>query len=115
MMQTTCRLDGNHWVINGRKKFITGAEGARVGIVMAKSDDGACMFLVDLPDPAIRTLRVLDTIDSSMPGGHAEIEIENLRVSADQMLGVRRWLLEVATWLHLVSQNAMSSHMPGIS
>ena len=54
---------------------------------MAKSDDGACMFLVDLPDPAIRTLRVLDTIDSSMPGGHAEIEIENLRVSADQMLG----------------------------
>ena len=87
MMQTTCRLDGNHWVINGRKKFITGAEGARVGIVMAKSDDGACMFLVDLPDPAIRTLRVLDTIDSSMPGGHAEIEIENLRVSADQMLG----------------------------
>ena len=77
MMQTTCRLDGNHWVINGRKKFITGAEGARVGIVMAKSDDGACMFLVDLPDPAIRTLRVLDTIDNSMPGGHAEIEIEN--------------------------------------
>jgi acyl-CoA dehydrogenase len=87
MMQTTCKLDGNHWVINGRKKFITGAEGARVGIVMAKSDDGACLFLVDLPDPAIKTLRVLDTIDSSMPGGHAEIEIENLRVSADQMLG----------------------------
>ncbi|MCP5623949.1 acyl-CoA dehydrogenase family protein, partial [Klebsiella pneumoniae] len=45
MMQTTCRLDGNHWVINGRKKFITGAEGAEVGIVMAKSADGACMFL----------------------------------------------------------------------
>ena len=44
MMQTTCRLDGNHWVINGRKKFITGAEGAKVGIVMAKSEDGACML-----------------------------------------------------------------------
>ena len=87
MMQTTCRLDGNHWVINGRKKFITGAEGARVGIIMAKSEDGACLFLVDLPDPAIRTLRVLDTIDSSMPGGHAEVEIDNLRVPADQMLG----------------------------
>ena len=87
MMQTTCKLDGNHWVINGRKKFITGAEGARVGIIMAKSDDGACMFLVDLPDPAIRTVRVLDTIDSSMPGGHADIEIDNLRVPADQMLG----------------------------
>jgi acyl-CoA dehydrogenase len=87
MMQTTCRLDGNHWVINGRKKFITGADGARVGIIVAKSDAGACMFLVDLPDPAIRMLRVLDTIDSAMAGGHAELEIDNLRVSADQMLG----------------------------
>ena len=87
MMQTSCRLDGNHWIINGRKKFITGAQGAKVGIVMAKSDDGACMFLVDLPDPAIRITRVLDTIDSSMPGGHAEIDIVDLRVPANQMLG----------------------------
>ncbi|MCP3731242.1 acyl-CoA dehydrogenase family protein [Sphingomonas sp. MG17] len=87
MMQTTGRLDGNHWVINGRKKFITGAVGAQVGIIMAKSDDGACMFLVDLPDPAIRVTRVLDTIDNSMPGGHAQIDIVDLRVPADQMLG----------------------------
>ena len=36
LMKTTCRRDGNHWVINGRKSFITGAEGARVGIIMAK-------------------------------------------------------------------------------
>ncbi|MGE4430378.1 MAG: acyl-CoA dehydrogenase family protein [Sphingobium sp.] len=87
MMQTVCRKDGNHWIINGRKAFITGAQGARVGIVMAKSDDGACMFLVDLPDPAIRIERVLDTIDSSMPGGHSVVAIDNLRVPADQMLG----------------------------
>jgi acyl-CoA dehydrogenase len=87
MMKTVCRPDGNHWVINGRKAFITGAQGAKVGIVMAKSDDGACMFLVDLPDPAIRIERVLDTIDSSMPGGHAVVAIDNLRVPASQMLG----------------------------
>lgn len=87
MLQTTCVQDGNHWVINGRKTFITGAQGAGVGIVMAKSADGACMFVVDLPDPAIRIERVLDTIDSSMPGGHAVITIDNLRVPADQMLG----------------------------
>ncbi|MFY9349026.1 MAG: acyl-CoA dehydrogenase family protein [Sphingobium sp.] len=87
MMRTVCRRDGNHWVISGRKKFITGAEGAKVGIIMAKAEEGACMFLTDLPDPAIRTLRVIDTIDSSMPGGHAEIEIEDLRLPADQMLG----------------------------
>ena len=87
MMQTTAVQDGNHWVINGRKAFITGAQGAKVGIVMAKSAAGACMFLVDLPDPAIRIDRVLETIDSSMPGGHAVVTIDNLRVPADQMLG----------------------------
>jgi len=88
MMKTTCKLDGNHWVINGRKAFITGADGASVGIVMAKADEGACMFLVDLPDPAIRIEHVPNTIDSSMPGGHATVIIDNLRVPADQMLGV---------------------------
>lgn len=87
MMQTTCHPDGNHWVINGRKAFITGADGAGVGIVMAKADEGACLFLVDLPDPAIRIERVPNTIDSSMPGGHAVVRIDNLRVPADQMLG----------------------------
>jgi acyl-CoA dehydrogenase len=87
MMRTTCRLEGNHWVIDGRKAFITGAVGAGIGIVMAKSDAGACMFLVDLPDPAITVERVLDTLDSSMPGGHAVVRIDNLRVPSDQMLG----------------------------
>ncbi|UHC19587.1 acyl-CoA dehydrogenase [Methylobacterium currus] len=87
MMITTCRPDGNHWVIDGRKAFITGAAGASIGIVMAKAAEGACMFLVDLPDPAIRIERVPNTLDSSMPGGHAVVTIEGLRVPADQMLG----------------------------
>lgn len=87
MMMTTCHQDGDHWVINGRKSLITGAEGAQIGIVLTKSDHGACMFLVDLPDPAIRIERILDTIDSSMPGGHAVVSLDELRVPATQMLG----------------------------
>ena len=87
MMITTCRREGDEWVINGRKRFITGYQGAKVGIVMAKSDDGACMFLVDLPDPAISIDHVPDTIDSSMPGGHATLTISDMRVPASQMLG----------------------------
>jgi acyl-CoA dehydrogenase len=87
MMMTTCRCNGDAWVINGRKAFITGAVGAKVGIVLAKSDQGACMFLVALPDPAIRIDRIVDTIDSSMPGGHAMVTIDNLRVPASQLLG----------------------------
>ncbi|MBV8271683.1 MAG: acyl-CoA dehydrogenase [Cupriavidus sp.] len=91
MLQTTAVRDGDHWVIRGRKKFITGAEGAQVGILMARTGDGeraqATMFLVDLPNPAIRIERLLDTIDSSMPGGHAQVLIDDLRVPQDQVLG----------------------------
>jgi len=87
MMQTTAEPDGEHWVINGRKAFITGAVGAGVGIVMAKSQAGATMFLVALPDPAVRIERVLDTIDGSMAGGHSVVKIDQLRVHRSQMLG----------------------------
>ncbi|GAD48531.1 putative acyl-CoA dehydrogenase [Caenibius tardaugens NBRC 16725] len=87
MMKTTCVRDGNHWVVNGRKAFITGYHGAKIGIVMAKADEGACMFLVDLPDPAITIDTIPNTIDNSMPGGHATLTLTDLRIPADQMLG----------------------------
>ena len=87
MLKTLARQEGEHWIINGRKAFITGADGARVGIVMAMSGEGATLFLVDLPNPAIRIERVLDTIDGSMPGGHSIVAIDDLRVPADQILG----------------------------
>src|ERR1700712_854589 len=104
MLKTSARRDGDHWVIDGTKAFITGAEGAAVGIVMARSNADeandkandkdnnkvtvkATMFLVDLPNPAIRLKRILDTIDSSMPGGHAVVRIEGLRVPDSHVLG----------------------------
>jgi acyl-CoA dehydrogenase len=91
MLQTTAVRDSGEWLINGRKAFITGAVGASVGIVMARTGSTeatrATMFLVELPHPAIRVERVLDTIDSSMPGGHALVAIEGLRVGDDQVLG----------------------------
>jgi acyl-CoA dehydrogenase len=87
MMKTVATLDGNGWVVNGRKAFITGADGADIGIIMAKTAEGAAMFLVDLPNPAIRIERILDTMDQSMPGGHAIVAIENLRLTQDDLLG----------------------------
>jgi acyl-CoA dehydrogenase len=87
MMQTTAESEGEYWVINGRKAFITGAMGAGVGVLMAKSQAGATMFLVALPDPAVRIERVLDTIDGSMAGGHSVVMIDHLRVHRSQMLG----------------------------
>lgn len=87
MMKTTAVQDGNHWVINGAKTFITGAEGAAHGIIMAKTDHGATMFLAPMTAPGISITRVLDTIDRTMPGGHATVKLDGVRVSADQILG----------------------------
>ncbi len=91
MLQTTALRDGDAWLLNGRKAFITGFDGASTGIIMALTRPGdrpaATMFLVQLPHPAIRIERILDTIDSSMPGGHAVLSIENLRLPADSVLG----------------------------
>ncbi|RYX93424.1 MAG: acyl-CoA dehydrogenase [Comamonadaceae bacterium] len=91
MLRTKARRDVKGWRIDGRKTFITGAQGASVGIVMARTGDEerakATMFLVDLPDPAIRIERVLDTIDSSMPGGHSQVLIDGLVVPEENVLG----------------------------
>lgn len=91
MMNTMAIQHGDHWRIDGRKTFITGANGAQVGIIMARSGAGeraqATMFLVELPNPAVRIERILDTIDSSMAGGHSLVNIEDLRVPATDILG----------------------------
>jgi acyl-CoA dehydrogenase len=92
MIQTRAVRSGDDWIIDGRKIFITGALGASVGIVMARTSPpqeppAATMFLIDLPDPAVKIERILDTIDGSMPGGHAVIRIVNLRVSGEDVLG----------------------------
>ncbi|MBC5767027.1 acyl-CoA dehydrogenase family protein [Ramlibacter albus] len=91
MLQTTAVREGSQWRVNGRKMFITGAQGAKAGIVMARTggagEGKATMFLVDLPNPAVRIERIVDTIDSSMPGGHAQVLIEDLVLSDEHVLG----------------------------
>lgn len=81
------------WVVNGRKYMITGVSGAAYNIVMARTIDragndlGASMFFVDMDAPGFRMLRMLDTVDSNSPGGHAEVMYENVHVSRDRLLG----------------------------
>ena len=87
MMMTTATQDGDHWVINGRKAFITGAEGAAIGIIMAKTEAGATMFLVDLPMAGLTLEREIGTLDGSMPGGHWVTALCDVRVPAWQVLG----------------------------
>lgn len=87
MLKTTATPVHGGWQISGRKAFITGAEGASTAIIMARTGESATMFLARLPNPAIYIERVLDTLDSSMPGGHAIVVIDNLLVSAKDVLG----------------------------
>jgi acyl-CoA dehydrogenase len=88
MLATTAVEDGDHWVITGRKWFITGAEGAAFGIVMARTaPQHATMFLVPLPDPDIQLERVMHTVDHSQPGGHGIFSLRGVRVPRSMVLG----------------------------
>lgn len=88
MLATTAVRDGDHYLINGRKWFITGAEGAAYTIIMARMEDGsATMFLSDMDRPGIRLERNMDAMDACFTGGHGVLSFENLRVPATDVLG----------------------------
>ena len=85
---TTAVKDGNHWVINGTKWFITGADGAAFAIIMAKDDTGnATMFLADMDQPGIEIVRTMHSLDQAFAGGHAVVKFNDLRVPASDILG----------------------------
>src|ERR1700733_7673237 len=93
LLQTTARRVSDGFVINGRKWMITGVPDASINIVMARTLDatgmdlGATMFLVDMDAPGFRVDRMLDTIDSNAPGGHAEVSFADVHVTLDRVLG----------------------------
>ncbi|MFT3926816.1 MAG: acyl-CoA dehydrogenase family protein [Myxococcales bacterium] len=87
MLKTRAELRGKEWILSGRKWLITGARGASFGIVMARTGEHSTMFLTDLAAPGIRIERVLDTIDSATPGGHSVVQLDDVRVPDDQVLG----------------------------
>ena len=92
-LRTVARRDGGSFVITGRKKFITGADGAGFHIVMARTSGvpedagGATMFLVPADREGVRVVRHVRTMDRSMLGGHCELELDEVRVPAEDVLG----------------------------
>jgi acyl-CoA dehydrogenase len=93
-LETTAVRDGDHWVLNGRKWFITGAEGAAFSIVVAKTgtDDAAghrnySLIVVPCDTPGWRVVRDPGIIGAHFPGGHPEIALEDVRVPLDHLLG----------------------------
>lgn len=86
------KADGG-WTINGKKHFITGAEGAGFFIVMARTSGapgdrgGATMFLTPADADGIHIGRHIPTIDRAMIGGHCEVTFTDLFVPDADVLG----------------------------
>ena len=89
---TATRVDGG-WLVNGRKWFITGADGAAFFIVMARTSGepgqpgGATMLLADASTPGLMVGRHLSTVDRSMLGGHCEVTFTDVFVADNGVLG----------------------------
>jgi acyl-CoA dehydrogenase len=87
--------DGDHYVLNGRKWWISGAmrERCRIMIVMGKTDPEGpryrqqSMVLVPRDTPGVTILRNLPVFGYVDPEGHAEIVFDNARVPASNLIG----------------------------
>ncbi|MCB0933645.1 MAG: acyl-CoA dehydrogenase family protein [Mycobacterium sp.] len=92
-LRTEAVFDGADYVINGRKWLITGANGARTWIIMARvapnshGADGPTLFLCDGNSPGIELERVMNTMDRNYVEGHGVVRFENLRLPASAVLG----------------------------
>jgi acyl-CoA dehydrogenase len=138
LIQTKAVRDGDDWVINGHKWFISGARGAKFAILIARTEDDPeipqaanSAFLVDIPSEGWEIERDVHT----MSGGHnhCEIRITNLRVPDSAMLGgpgqghllgqarlgparlahCMRWIGQAETALNLMVERAMSRYAHG--
>ena len=95
-LQTTAVLDGEEWVIDGRKWFSSGAEGAVFGIVMAVTEPDAeprrrmsqIIVPADAPGVAIEPVPTLGHRGRGWTT-HCEVTYSGVRVPAENLLGER--------------------------
>ncbi|WP_406056929.1 acyl-CoA dehydrogenase family protein [Streptomyces sp. NBC_01077] len=97
-IETRIRQDGDSYVVDGRKWYISGAMNpdCRIFIVMGKSDpDGTdprrqqSMILVPRDTPGVEVRRAMQVYgyEDHSHGGHAEVIFDNVRVPASHLIG----------------------------
>ncbi|MFI6481819.1 acyl-CoA dehydrogenase family protein [Nonomuraea sp. NPDC050663] len=138
LIQTKAVKDGDEWVINGHKWFISNARRANFAILIARTEDvppgergGNTAFLVDLPSDGWNDVREVETMHGST--GHSEIVITDLRVTDEQILGGRgnghrlgqyrlgparlahcmRWISQAETALDMMVDRALNRYSHG--
>lgn len=102
-VRTTARKDGNHYVINGSKTYITNGQNADMIIVVAKTDPtqgakGMSLIIVDADTPGFKRGRNLDKIGQHS-ADTSELFFEDVRVPITNCLGV-----EGQGFIYLMSQ-----------
>ena len=90
-LRTTARKDGDHYVINGSKIFISNGQNCHLIVLAAKTDPsagakGVSLFLVDTSTPGFSRGRNLDKVGQHA-GDTSELFFEDMRVPLDALLG----------------------------
>lgn len=138
LIQTAAYQDGDEWVINGHKWFISNAHRATFAILIARTEDDPDLpqaansaFIIDLPQEGWNEVRQIETMHGST--GHSEIVIEDLRVHQSQMLGGRgqghllgqyrlgparlahcmRWIAQAETALDMMVERSLDRYSHG--
>ncbi|MGD9743463.1 MAG: acyl-CoA dehydrogenase family protein [Dongiaceae bacterium] len=90
MMLTRAERKGDRWVVHGRKWFITGAEGAQIFILVARTSTdarkGLTAFLFEAGDPGWQILRRVPIMGPEEHGGHCELEFDGLEIPDENRL-----------------------------
>ncbi|PSP98755.1 acyl-CoA dehydrogenase [Halobacteriales archaeon QS_5_70_17] len=89
-VETTARREGDEWVIDGHKRYITNAVYADTAQVLARTDEGEgvgslALFLVDTDNPGYEVGQINRNI--MMDGITADVHFEDCRVGTDQVVG----------------------------
>jgi butyryl-CoA dehydrogenase len=91
-METTCRREGDEWVLDGEKFWITNGNDANVAIVFASMDRtlghrGVCAFVIPTDTPGLSRERMPGKELGHRASDHAHIRFEDCRVPQTAMLG----------------------------
>jgi acyl-CoA dehydrogenase len=138
LIRTQAYQDGDEWVINGHKWFISQAHRANFAILICRTEENPDIpqaansaFIVDLPAEGWTEVRQIETMHGGT--GHSEILIEDMRVHNDQMLGGRgqghllgqarlgparlahcmRWIAQAETALDMMVDRSLTRYAHG--
>ncbi|MFC9359173.1 acyl-CoA dehydrogenase family protein [Rhodococcus sp. NPDC057014] len=107
-IRTKAVKDGNEWVLNGSKLWISFAHEAEFALVFARTGgpgrDGITCFIVDTDTPGFNVHRIVHTMRSTDPG--TELQLENVRVPEENILG------EIGKGFYLANERLSRNRIP---